>query len=410
MAKTLADKAESYLQTLCVDIADRSVGSEGNRRATQFFADVAAAFGWQTTFQPFACMDWRSEGAQLSVGDETFAVHVSPYAPGGRARAPLVVAATPAELEACDAAGKILLLRGALTTEQLMPKNFPFYNPEEHRRTVALLETQRPQALVTATTRNPEMAGAVYPFPLIEDGDFDIPSVYMTEAEGARLAQHAGAEAVLEIRAERRPGHGRNVVVRKGAVADPRVVLFAHIDAKRGTPGAIDNAAGVVTLLLLAELLEGYDGRLGIEMVAMNGEDHYANPGEQTYLAANAGQFDTIALGVNLDGLGYRQGQTAYSLYGCPPQVADAVERAFANYADLVPGEAWYQSDHMLFLINERPAVAITSEEVGLLMREIVHTAADRPKIVDAARLVSAAWALRDLLLRLEATPSYSAP
>ena len=32
-------------------------------------------------------------------------------------------------------------------------------------------------------------------------------------------------------------------------------VLCAHIDSKLNTPGALDNAAGVVTLLLLAELL-----------------------------------------------------------------------------------------------------------------------------------------------------------
>lgn len=36
------------------------------------------------------------------------------------------------------------------------------------------------------------MMGALYPFPLFEDGDFDIPSVYMTDVEGERLAAYAG--------------------------------------------------------------------------------------------------------------------------------------------------------------------------------------------------------------------------
>ena len=47
------------------------------------------------------------------------------------------------------------------------------------------------------------MAGGVYPFPLIEDGDFDIPSVYLTAEEGERLAQFLGATATLTIDAER---------------------------------------------------------------------------------------------------------------------------------------------------------------------------------------------------------------
>ncbi|MBK9392004.1 MAG: M28 family peptidase [Bacteroidetes bacterium] len=32
------------------------------------------------------------------------------------------------------------------------------------------------------------------------------------------------------------------------------MVVTAHIDAKKGTPGAIDNATGVIVLLLLSEL------------------------------------------------------------------------------------------------------------------------------------------------------------
>ncbi|MEZ4997668.1 MAG: hypothetical protein R2758_09480 [Bacteroidales bacterium] len=32
--------------------------------------------------------------------------------------------------------------------------------------------------MIGATGRSSALAGGVYPFPLIEDGDFDIPSVY----------------------------------------------------------------------------------------------------------------------------------------------------------------------------------------------------------------------------------------
>jgi aminopeptidase YwaD len=36
-------------------------------------------------------------------------------------------------------AGQVLLVHGDSAKEQLMPKKFPFYNPDEHRHIVALL-------------------------------------------------------------------------------------------------------------------------------------------------------------------------------------------------------------------------------------------------------------------------------
>ena len=127
-----------------------------------------------------------------------------------------------------------------------------------------------------------------------------------------------GKRAQLEIRASRRPANGSNVVGRVGADRAPRLVCFAHVDAKDGTPGALDNASGVVILLLLAEMLQDYQGRLGLELVAMNGEDYYAASGEVAYVENNRHRFGEIVLGVNIDGAGYRHGSTAYSLYGCP--------------------------------------------------------------------------------------------
>ncbi len=283
-----------------------------------------------------------------------------------------------------------------------MPKNFPFYNPDHHKRIIHLLETKCPQAIIAATSRDVDVAGAVYPFPLIEDGDFDIPSVYMTEEEGYRLAEEQGMEVSLEIRASRIPAEGCNVSARKGADSNRRVVLFAHIDAKDGTPGATDNASGVIVLLLLAALLADYSGDLGIEIVALNGEDYYSNPGEQQYLRINAGKFSEIVLGINLDGVGYYRGRTAYSLYDCSPEMSSLINEVFSAHGDLVAGEPWYQGDHALFLINQRPALAMTSQEFSTLLTEIAHTPKDSPEIVDPSKLVHAALALRDLLMKLD--------
>ncbi len=400
----LREKAGAYLRKLCVDISSRRVGSEGNQAATRFFADVVSSFGFETETPQFSCIDWRQDGVDLTAGDASFEAFASPYSLGCQVSAPLLSASTIEELEAAEVDGGLLLLRGEIAKEQLMPKNFPFYNPDSHRRIIQLLEAKQPCAIITATAQDLQMVGGMYPFPLFEDGDFDIPSVYLTDIEGNRLARHEGAVASLASRASRIPSRGCNVIARKGSGLN-RIVLFAHIDARIGTPGANDNASGVIVLLLLAELLADAETGLEIELVAMNGEDYYSNPGEQQFLVLNEGRFGEITLGINLDDVGYHKGRVAYSLYGCPPGLAGLIREAFSAHPGLVEGEPWYQGDHGLFLMNQRPALAITSELLAELMAEYTHTPKDRPEIVDTGKLVVVASALRDLLVRINQPP-----
>jgi len=398
----LVEKAQAYLHKLCVDIDSRRVGSQGNREATAFFIDTVAPFGWAVETTAFDCIDWSDDGVDLAVGKTRFAALASPYSLGGKVRGQLAVVTTVDELEATDLADAVLLLHGEIAAEPLMPKNFPFYNPEGHQRIIAALEAQHPQAIITASARNPAMVGAVYPFPMFEDGDFDIPSVYMTDVEGQRLARYAGQLVSLTGRAQRIVAQADNVTARKGGNPQRRVVVFAHIDARIGSPGASDNASGVIVLLLLAELLADYHGDLTLELVPVNGEDYYSNPGERLWLAANAGRFDQIPLGINVDDVGYCKGKVAYSLYECPPATAGAVREVFSTYDVLAEGEPWYQGDHGIWLTNGVPALALTSDQLAELMAGITHSPQDRPEIIDPERLVTVAMALRDLLIRLD--------
>ena len=282
-----------------------------------------------------------------------------------------------------------------------MYKRQTFYNPEHHQHIVLLLETKKPLAIMAATSRNPGLAGGLYPFPLIEDGDFEFPSVYMKDVEGDRLAAYAGQEVTLVSEAERIPATGCNVIARRGG-KEQKVVVCAHIDAKIDTPGAIDNGSGVVVLLLLAELLADYNGELGVEIAAFNGEDYYSAAGEMHYLQNYQDTFGQIVLAINIDAAGYIEGKTAYSLYECPEEITAASHKAFARYTDIHEGEQWYQSDHMIFVQSGKPAMAITSDKFEWLSTAITHTEIDTPEIVDGERLANAALGLRDLVEALD--------
>jgi aminopeptidase YwaD len=400
--ESLVARAGEHMHHLCVALSTRVVGSQGNRDATTYFARVCREAGWQVQTPAFQCIEWKESGADLSAGDAIFQANVSPFSMPALASARLSVATSLEELEGADIQGKIILLRGEIAAEQLAPKNFPWWNPEEHRRIIAALERGAPAAVVAATTRNPETAGAAYPFPLIEDGDFDIPSVYMTAEEGQKLAVYAGREIDLAIRSSRIPAQGTNVSARKRGSADasPRVAITAHIDAKRGTPGAIDDAGGITVLLLLAELLAGqltaFPDDTDIELVAFNGEDYYSAPGEQLYVRMN-GDLSDVLLNINIDGAGYIKGETHFSLYECGEALATRARETFSG-GGLIEGPQWVQGDHTIFVMSGRPAIAITSEMMTELTTEITHTANDTVAVVDPGRLAQVATALTAFL------------
>lgn len=441
MTEKLYKRSIDYLDILCNRIPGRGVGSEGNREATRFFEQELTQLDWRTSKAEFDAMDWSDGGANLMCGYDSFEVFGGPYSLPFSGTRQLVAISDTAGLEKAELEEKIVLLYSEIAREQLMPKNFVFYNPDEHRRIIALLEKGKPAAIISATGRNSALAGGAYPFPLIEDGDFDIPSVYMTEEEGERLLQHVGSMVTLVSRSQRIPGKGYNVIGLKGgkqelrrttdgsssgddfgrliarasesnsgdtgntesaeaSIKPDRIVVTAHIDAKKGTPGAIDNATGVIVLLLLADLLHDYEGQQKIELVAFNGEDYYAVPGQMNYIMANQGKFSEMLLNINIDGAGYLEGITAFSPFNLPEEIYSKTSSVIARYAGITEGAQWPQGDHSIFVQYGVPALAVSSKWFidNMESQDITHTPKDNPGITDCRKLVEIALALNDLI------------
>ena len=398
MTGDLWTKTRSYLDILCRVKPNRRTGSPGNRAATEFFANIVRPYGYELDTTTFDCLDCIRGNTYL-VGDGTsFEFYASPYSIGCDVQAELAVVSTVEELESTPCADKILLMLGEICAEQLMPKNFVFYNPEQHQKIIALLESVKPTAIITATEKNPELVGALDPFPLIADGDFDIPSVYCTAAIGKTLAGRRGETFHLKIDSRRLPSQASNVIASLNTSADQKIVVTAHIDAYEDTPGALDNAAGTAVLLLLAELLADYRGAYGIEIASFNGEDHYSAGGEMDYLRRYGDDMGKIALAINIDDAGYPVGKTAWSFYGCPPQLQASAESIFQGYTGLASGEPWYQGDHMVFVQGNVPSLAFTAERMAEAMQTLTHTALDTPERVDTGKLVELAQALNALI------------
>ena len=399
----LYNQAESYMKKLCKDISDRSVGSKGNIEATEFFESKLSSLGWATNMQKFDALDWWDGGAKLKSEDTEFEVFVSPFSKEFSGRAMLATASDMKELENKNFEEKIILLHGNIAGEQLMPKNFVFYNPERHQKIVSLLENSKARAIICATGRNNELAGGVYPFPLIEDGDFEIPSVYLTEEEGKRLLTYVDKQVFLEINSKRIPSYGNNVIGKQGKNESERIVITAHIDAKKGTPGAIDNASGVAILLVLAEFLSDYEGDKQIEITAFNGEDYYSSPGQMKFIMEEQDDFDNIILNINIDGAAYKEGKTAIAFYDLPDMIKKKGIQVINKYPDIVEGSQFPQGDHSIFLQKGRPAVTVSSEWLieNLDDQDITHTEKDNLQIIDYQKIINTAVAVKELINKI---------
>ena len=391
-------KASEYLETLCRVKPNRRTGSKGNRAATDFFYETIKPWGYKIDATPFTCLDFESGEVSLVCNGNSFEIYISPYSLGCDVITELVTVSTLLELEKCYCTGKILLMKGEICAEQLMPKNFVFYNPEHHKRIYAILEERQPAAIITATARKPELVGAIYPFPLIEDGDFGIPSVYCADTVGEEIAVNTYHEFHLVAQAKRILSTACNVIARKNPDAREKTIVCAHIDTYSNTPGALDNASGTVVLLLLAKMLQKYDGPMAIEFIALNGEDNFSVGGQMDYLRRYGNELEKVLVAINVDDVGYIKGKTAFSMYECPDIISKKAHQIFSSFNGIVRGEEWFQGDHMIFVQKGLPAIAFTAEKMRDLMVKITHTQKDTPKLIDYSKLVEIASALKEFI------------
>ena len=403
MPEPLTTAVEHHLTALVDGHPDRHPGRPGNTAANDYAESVLRDLGWAVESVDFEVLDAKLGPARLTVDGRAFEVLPGPYTVPAAVRAPLLSIDSLAALEAAQMAGAIVLLHGEIAADQLFPKSFDFIDAPEHRRIYELLENGGPAAVVGATGHGGGMGGGLYPYPLIEDGDFDLPNVYTTDETGAQLVTLAGKQAELSIEAERITLPSRQITAARGPAGAPRAIVMAHIDSKGGSPGALDNATGVAALLGTAQLLAEYDGPYRVELIPMNGEDYYANTGEHLFVAANEGRWDELLGTVNMDAIGHKGASTAASMYAVSERGSALIGRVVRRHDTVSLGEEWYESDHSIVAGHGRPTVALTSTSFRELCATVTHTDKDTLELVDPALVVDAAEFVADLVRSLPA-------
>ena len=408
MDDSLAHRIATHVNALCAARPDRSIGSPGNRDAVSYIENACRARRLDVESIPFSAIGWRAGASSTTVDDVHVPLHAGPYSLPYSGSSVLLSVTSLEDLQRLGSArttGAVLLVHGPIASGQLTPRVYPWYSNPHHAEILDAIEATSPACLIAATDKDPATTAALSPFPLIEDAAVQIPSAYLHEGEARVLLDHLGGHVDVQIDSDRFDTRATQPVARLRGDGTGRILVTSHLDTKPGTPGALDNASGVATMLAVAELLVTAQApRLQhtIEFVAFNGEDNCASPGEVAYLEAYPHVAD-VSLVINVDGAGYRAGPTAVSRYGVSEQAEAALVSALSSCERVVPGDEWWAGDHAIFAMRGVPALALTSRDSATIAREIAHTAADVPSLVDPHLLAEAAEFIVRTVTGLEA-------
>jgi aminopeptidase YwaD len=383
----LATRISAHLHVLAEEIGPRPPGSPANRRATDHVRRALTACDLDVRQQAFEATWWQPGPAGIDIAGDRIDLPPTPFGRPCDAIGAVLRLASDADLAgATPMPGAVIVIDGTLSAEPYFPKAFPFLDLPEQRARLARLEAIRPAAVV-AVVRD----GG--PYAAFEDGDLAFPYLAVPAVVGDRLADGDRVRVHVGGRLER--GLGVNVSARSGA-SGPRTVISAHVDSKVTGPGAFDNAGGVAVLLALAE--EGLPDGVPVELVLFNGEDHYAAPGEQAWLAAT--DLGTVTDVVNVDGAGVAgRASSAVALAASPATEAHLAE-AIAARPGWVLADPWYQSDHAIFAMRGIPSVAIASAGLDDLLASVAHTEHDTLDVVDVRILADVAGFVAEWVAR----------
>ena len=371
------------------EFGERPLGTETNRLVSAFLAAEAQRLGYEVDRLPFKCIRWENGPASITRGEAQVEAYSGPFSPAFDQWCNAVAVSSTQQLKRTTCKGKIVFLRGEIAKEPLMPLEYPFYFPDAHREIYALLDEREPAAVVAVTGKHP--TSGLEPYPLIDDASFKIPSAYLTEASMEKILAAKG-KIRLRIDSKTFPETGEQVVIRKKApgAALGKIAIFAHMDTAYGTPGALDNAAGVAVLLAALGRLKDYAGPYELEFIPFNGEDSPMVKGQLAYLAEYGKETGRIKLGINIDAAGAKGSKTAVSAYNLDDDRLAWLDGQIARHRQIERGPEWVESDHSIFVFRGVPCLALTSSTLRETVLALTHTPRDTVDLVDRNLLIEA--------------------
>jgi aminopeptidase YwaD len=376
------------------DIAvERPIGSDNNNAVQEMIKEEMINLAYEPISLPIECNSWKKGPSYLEQNGSRIEIFPSPFSKCFSGKGLIIPCGRVDELKNPLIRGNILFIHGEITKEPLMPKDFPFYFPEEHKNIYETIEKAKPSCVIALTGKS-SLCG-LDPFPFFEDGPQEIPSAYVSERLIGKII--TGKEAIIEISSSVERKIAEQMVFKKEGHPKGKIIICAHMDTKYGTPGALDNAAGVYTLTKLAHLLSNEKDLPEIEIVPFNGEEYHGVSGQLKYLEYSGDS--TIRCVINIDSPGYLGSKNALSFYNLDEE---EISRAMTGKDDLSRGPEWYAGDHAMFVFRGCPCIVATSSNLFEEAIKVTHTDKDDLSMVDVSLLNSLANSLKEIIIDLD--------
>lgn len=378
-------------------IKERPVGTEGNAAVYELIKQALEEVSYSITEIPFDCTVWEDGNAYLKTAEEKQMLFTSPFSEAFAGEGKLVILSNRAELKEKDIRDKIVVLGGELAQNAVQPKDYPFYYPDEDRQLIDILEQGSPKAILACTGRS--MLCGLEPFPIFTDGNFLIPSAYLSEQALDKLQNLNGQSVEIVIHSKKYAAKSKQLIaVKKAKNSKGKVILCAHMDTQYHTPGALDNAAGIAVMIETVKKLAQLELDRDIEVVPFNGEEYYEASGEMAYLGYLSQQSTQDTLVINIDSPCHKGAQTAIAYYNIADQQQEQFNALMKMHPGIVAGEPWYAGDHCMFAFQGIPCLTVSSSDLFEGGLKDTHTERDTIETLDPSYIQKTADYLAELM------------
>ena len=346
-----ADDAQAILGYLTsAQLQGRSLGSAGNEAAAHTIADILQALGY-TPFADEYCIAYsdfqiRPELSQASL---------------------TLIAADGARTELIE--GEDFIYTPTFTA---MDVTIPTSGDNSHSITLLCADSDTAMSLNNSVNA---------------DGDTRIE----VDDRFAEILAQSGTQAEIHLTPNVKTAEAYNVAaIRRGTKGSQAVILSAHFDGsgcygEMYYPSAYDNASGVTTMLLAAQLLSQSHLEADLIFAAFNGEEEWLH-GSTALAQTLCEGYDSVTV-INIDCIGLST-ETGFTLSGNTAEFS-----AFAQMLDnYTPCKVDMNSDHLSFdAIANATATNFADANAMDYAETLMHTRGDSADNISPERLLHAA-------------------
>jgi Zn-dependent M28 family amino/carboxypeptidase len=395
------------LLTLCDDFGSRFGGTEGERRAAEFFKAKLEEYGLKNVrLEPVEYIGWTRGQVELEIVSpiqKTIPCITLPHSPPADLEGAIIDMGdgAPADFDkkADEIKGKIVM-----TTSEVKPKGTKRWIHRGEKYGRSLLAGATGFIFVNHYPGYGPATGGVG-----HNGEGLIPGISVCKEDGAfiqRLIKRKGEVKIRLTSTDRcEPMTSWNAIGDLPGQQDPDqvVMLGSHYDGHDISQGAADPASGTVSVMEAARLLAKYAPTLPYTVrFALWGIEEIGLLGSKEYTKAHADELSNIRFYLNMDSAGASSNNRDIVLNEWP-DLQPLFERWSEEMAlEFAIGQSVHAySDHFPFFMAGAPTGGIESAEQASGGRGYGHTRYDTVDKVDLTSLREASTLAARVALRM---------